>query len=95
MIAGFLLSLITLYQRTFSPDHSDLNLAGFRRCRFYPSCSEYAALAIRQYGLTRGFMFLLWRFLRCNPWSGGGYDPLPENHKPETLNPEQIQSHNS
>ena len=67
---------IRFYQKTFSPDHSDFNLAGFRRCRFHPSCSEYAARAFSQYGLPKGFMFSLFRLLRCNPWSRGGYDPL-------------------
>ena len=46
-------------------------------CRFYPTCSGYGLEALRQYGLGRGFMFLLGRLGRCHPWSLGGYDPLP------------------
>lgn len=46
-------------------------------CRFYPTCSEYGADALRQYGLARGFMFILRRLGRCHPWAEGGYDPVP------------------
>jgi len=46
-------------------------------CRFYPSCSEYGAQAIAQRGLLRGGLLALWRVLRCNPFSAGGYDPGP------------------
>jgi hypothetical protein len=45
-------------------------------CRFYPSCSEYAAEAIDRFGICRGGMKALWRLLRCNPFSRGGYDPV-------------------
>ncbi len=46
------------------------------RCRFYPSCSEYAYQAISQYGLIRGGLFGLKRLLRCHPLNLGGYDPV-------------------
>jgi hypothetical protein len=46
-------------------------------CRFYPSCSEYGAQAIARRGLWRGGLLALWRVLRCNPFSAGGYDPGP------------------
>jgi hypothetical protein len=45
-------------------------------CRYYPSCSEYAAQAIRHYGILRGLILAGWRLLRCNPWSPGGFDPV-------------------
>lgn len=48
------------------------------RCRFYPSCSEYAEQALVQYGFLRGIWFTLRRLLRCHPFHPGGYDPLPE-----------------
>lgn len=64
------ISLVRLYQRTFS------NLKP-RVCRFYPSCSEYAAQAIAHRGLLRGLALAAWRLLRCNPFSPGGYDPGP------------------
>lgn len=71
----FAIFLIRLWQETFSPDHARLGTAAVGRCRFYPSCSEYAARSIRQYGLARGFVFSFFRVLRCNPYSRGGYDP--------------------
>ena len=43
------------------------------RCKYYPSCSNYAATAIRRYGV-KGVVMALWRLLRCNPWSHGGVD---------------------
>lgn len=47
-------------------------------CRFYPSCSEYALNALQRFGLSKGIMLTLMRLLRCNPFSRGGYDPIPE-----------------
>jgi putative membrane protein insertion efficiency factor len=47
-------------------------------CKYYPSCSEYAAQAIQRFGILRGLVLAAWRLLRCNPWSRGGYDPVEE-----------------
>jgi putative membrane protein insertion efficiency factor len=47
------------------------------RCKYYPTCSHYAVLAIRSKGLFRGSMLSLWRLVRCNPWSMGGIDYPP------------------
>jgi putative membrane protein insertion efficiency factor len=58
---------IRLYQLT-------LSRALAPRCKYYPSCSEYAVGAIRRYGVVRGFVLAVWRLLRCNPWSNGGVD---------------------
>jgi hypothetical protein len=46
-------------------------------CRFEPTCSEYAAIAVEVHGAARGLALAAWRLLRCNPWSRGGYDPVP------------------
>ncbi len=46
-------------------------------CRFIPSCSDYAREAVRQYGPFKGFCLTTKRLLRCQPWGGAGYDPVP------------------
>ena len=68
--ARFLVRLIRGYQRGVSP------LLG-RRCRFYPSCSEYAAIAISQHGALRGGRLAAARLLRCHPFHPGGVDLVP------------------
>jgi putative membrane protein insertion efficiency factor len=62
---------IRLYQRT-------LGRMLLPRCRYYPSCSEYAVRAIERYGILRGLVLAGWRLLRCNPWSAGGVDLVEE-----------------
>ncbi len=62
---------IKLYQKTVSP------LTG-SRCKYYPSCSEYAVQAISKFGILRGLVLAGWRLLRCNPWSHGGFDPVED-----------------
>jgi len=59
---------IRLYQLLVSP----LLPAG--TCKYHPSCSEYAVLAIRKHGVIRGVPLAAWRLLRCHPWSKGGVD---------------------
>ncbi len=59
--------VIRAYQKAVSP------LLG-ERCRYYPSCSEYAAQSITKFGILRGLLLAGWRLLRCNPWSLGGVD---------------------
>ncbi|MDR1880325.1 MAG: membrane protein insertion efficiency factor YidD [Tannerellaceae bacterium] len=46
-------------------------------CRFVPSCSEYALQAVKKYGPLKGFYLSFKRIIRCNPWGGSGYDPVP------------------
>ncbi|MCC2112735.1 MAG: membrane protein insertion efficiency factor YidD [Hyphomicrobiales bacterium] len=50
-----------------------------RRCRYFPTCSEYADEAIDHYGLWAGGWMALARILRCNPWGASGFDPVPES----------------
>ncbi len=64
------LVLITLYQGLLRP-----LLIG--SCKFCPTCSEYAATALKTHGLLRGGRLGLWRVLRCHPFSPGGIDPVP------------------
>ena len=65
------LGLIRIYQRTLS-----LTIpAG--SCRFEPSCSHYGYEAIEKYGVLKGGLMAGWRILRCNPFTKGGYDPVP------------------
>jgi uncharacterized protein len=66
-----LVLLLRFYQRWISP-------AFGQRCRYYPSCSEYAVQAVEQFGILRGLALAGWRLLRCNPWSHGGFDPVDE-----------------
>jgi len=65
------LSGIRLYQRTISRVLPP-------SCRFVPSCSEYGYEAIERYGVVRGGLMAAWRVMRCNPWGGHGYDPVPD-----------------
>jgi uncharacterized protein len=68
---SLLVAPVRLYQRLVSP-------ALPRRCKYHPSCSQYALDAVRAHGLLRGLVLAAWRLLRCNPWSHGGLDPVEE-----------------
>ncbi|MEW6718618.1 MAG: membrane protein insertion efficiency factor YidD [Chloroflexota bacterium] len=65
------LALIRVYQLTLS------RVFPINTCRFYPSCSHYGYQAIYKYGVIKGGYLASWRVLRCNPFSQGGYDPVP------------------
>ena len=65
-----LITMIRFYQRYLSPLKST-------KCPYYPSCSSYGLEAIRKYGAFKGGILALWRIIRCNPFSKGGYDPVP------------------
>ncbi|MGN1418930.1 MAG: membrane protein insertion efficiency factor YidD [Acutalibacteraceae bacterium] len=65
-----LLSVIRFYRKHISPHLPPM-------CKYYPTCSVYAIEAIETHGALKGFFLALWRLLRCNPLSSGGYDPVP------------------
>lgn len=64
------LLLIQFYKRYISPMKTT-------KCPYFPSCSTYAVEAIEKHGLLNGGLLAVWRILRCNPFSKGGYDPVP------------------
>ena len=68
-----LLALVQFYRRYISPHK------GRPCCRYIPTCSRYALTAISRYGAWKGGRMAVWRVLRCNPFSKGGYDPVPED----------------
>lgn len=70
IISYALIAPILFYQRCISPFTPP-------SCRFTPTCSEYAKQAIKKHGPIKGLALAIWRILRCNPWGGSGYDPVP------------------
>jgi len=69
MVRGLLIYLIKSYQKYISPLKPP-------RCRFYPTCSQYALEAIEKYGAIRGSLMAIKRILKCHPFNSGGYDPV-------------------
>lgn len=67
-----MLLLVKWYRKCVSP------YKGGAACRYIPTCSEYALTAIERFGALKGGCMAFWRILRCNPFSKGGYDPVPE-----------------
>ena len=65
-----LLLLIYLYQNLLSP------ILG-PKCRYYPTCSQYAKEALKKFGPFKGLLISLIRISKCHPWGGKGYDPIP------------------
>jgi uncharacterized protein len=65
----FVISILKFYKKFISPALPD-------SCRFYPTCSEYAAAAVRKYGVLKGSIKAIYRIIRCNPFNKGGYDPV-------------------
>ena len=65
-----LIALIRFYKMAISPHMRN-------RCKYYPSCSTYMYEAVERYGAAQGFWLGWKRLLRCNPFSRGGYDPVP------------------
>jgi len=65
-----LIGFIKLYQKTLSP------LLG-ERCRYWPSCSRYAVESLQTHNILKAILLSIWRIVRCNPFSEGGLDPVP------------------
>lgn len=65
-----LIYLIEFYRKYISPMKST-------KCPYFPSCSAYGLEAVQKYGAIKGGLLALWRIIRCNPFSKGGYDPVP------------------
>lgn len=65
-----LIAMIKLYKVYISP-------LKITKCPYIPSCSQYGLEAIEKYGALKGSLLAIWRILRCNPFSHGGYDPVP------------------
>ena len=70
MIRALMLALIRGYQRFISPLFPPC-------CRYTPTCSEYAVQALKKHGPVKGLYLAIRRILRCHPWGGSGYDPVP------------------
>ncbi len=69
-VAAVMLALIRFYQRCISPLFPPV-------CRYTPTCSQYAVEAIKKYGPLKGGWLAFKRILRCTPWGGSGFDPVP------------------
>ena len=72
MIKKIIIRIILFYKKNIS---TFLKAHGIE-CRYYPTCSEYSIQAIEKYGVIKGVFISMIRFLKCNPFSKGGYDPL-------------------
>ena len=67
MIKRIVIKILKFYQMVISPLYP-------KSCRYYPTCSNYAILAVEKYGVVKGLIKAIWRVLRCNPFSKGGVD---------------------
>jgi len=65
-----MIGFITAWRKLVSPLYGNV-------CKYYPSCSAYGLEAVKTHGAVKGGALTVWRILRCNPWSMGGYDPVP------------------
>ena len=77
VIIRVIIAIISGYQKTLSPDHGWFrNYFPYGCCRFRPTCSEYAKIALKKHGLVKGILMTVNRLLRCHPWTTGGWDPV-------------------
>jgi putative membrane protein insertion efficiency factor len=82
---ALLLGLLAVHRRLLSPTLG-------ARCRFHPSCSEYAAKAIRTHGAAKGSVLAAWRVARCSPLSDGGVEHVPPRGRWRTVSDNVIQT---
>lgn len=73
-----LLALIRFYQSAVSPHTAN-------HCKYIPTCSQYGAEAIERFGALKGTALTVWRIMRCNPFSKGGFDPVPQKKSGKNL----------
>ena len=69
-LTTILLAVISFYQNLISPFFAP-------RCRFSPTCSQYSKESIKKHGPLKGFILTFKRIVKCHPWGGSGYDPIP------------------
>ncbi len=75
---NILIAPILLWRKFISPLYGNV-------CRYYPSCSTYGLGAVQQFGILGGVPMTVWRILRCNPFSSGGVDDVPNRPKPYAI----------
>lgn len=85
-MARLILALLAIYKRTLSP------LLG-ERCRFEPSCADYARVAVARFGAPRGGVLALWRLARCQPLCRGGFDAVPDTFTLRRARPARPEPH--
>lgn len=69
-VTWVMIGFVRVWRRCISPLYGDV-------CKYWPTCSAYGLRALEHHGALRGAPLTVWRILRCNPWSRGGYDPVP------------------
>jgi uncharacterized protein len=75
VISGLLILVLRAIRIALMPFVATTSITP-RVCKYEPTCSHYAEQAIRTHGPLKGLGLAVWRVLRCNPWSRGGYDPV-------------------
>ena len=83
-----LIFIVKIYKRFISPLKPPC-------CKYYPTCSAYAVEALRKHGAVKGIILAAWRLLRCNPWSLGGIDYVPDKFFLYTLKSRQRREENA
>jgi putative membrane protein insertion efficiency factor len=83
-----LIFIVKIYKRFISPLKPPC-------CKYYPTCSAYAVEALRKHGAVKGIILAAWRLLRCNPWSLGGIDYVPDKFFLYTLKSRQRREKNA